>query len=659
MEEPVPTTEKSRQIGAISKEAIHQICSGQVVLDLGTAIKELVENSLDSGASVVDVKLIDYGKTCITVSDNGSGVLEQDFEGLGLKHHTSKLREFSELTEVNTFGFRGEALSSLCSLGELSIITRHSNSEHGFQLEFDQNGTLQKKEACARDQGTTVHVKNIFKRLPVRAKEFQRTLKKEYARAIQVLYSYCLVSTNTKITCSNATSNKSSSIVVSTTNTNHVLNNISAVFGKKSLNGLIKLELKTPDEATLQEYNLPANTTVDFDWECYISNCDHEIGRSTPDRQFFYVNGRPCDLSKQESADINVTPDKRTIFFTQERLILATLKYTLTAKWEKLQASLTMRQLDELKFTQKRAISPTCEASPPAKRLQISPSLLNVSQKEEKLYRKVNNDHDYQEDEKPIKKPQNVEMPINLIVIRKKFYEREKTHKCAIPKSGRVKYRAQIELSANAEAEKELERELTKDSFAKMTIIGQFNLGFIVTRLEEDLFIIDQHATDEKFRFEKLNNETKLKTQKLIIPKPLSLSAVNEAMLLEYQQLFKDNGFEFKIKLEADAGNRVELTGIPVSGNWQFGQDDIEELIFLIREGGIENKEYSQIPRPSRVKQMLASRACRSAVMIGTALNVTEMQRLMNQMSEMQNPWTCPHGRPTIRHLLSLLFIKK
>ncbi|KAG7199448.1 hypothetical protein KM043_014075 [Ampulex compressa] len=468
MEEPVPTTEKSRQIGAISKEAIHQICSGQVVLDLGTAIKELVENSLDSGASVVDVKLIDYGKTCITVSDNGSGVLEQDFEGLGLKHHTSKLREFSELTEVNTFGFRGEALSSLCSLGELSIITRHSNSEHGFQLEFDQN-----------------------------------------------------------------------------------------------------------------------------------------------------------------------------------------------AKWEKLQASLTMRQLDELKFTQKRAISPTCEASPPAKRLQISPSLLNVSQKEEKLYRKVNNDHDYQEDEKPIKKPQNVEMPINLIVIRKKFYEREKTHKCAIPKSGRVKYRAQIELSANAEAEKELERELTKDSFAKMTIIGQFNLGFIVTRLEEDLFIIDQHATDEKFRFEKLNNETKLKTQKLIIPKPLSLSAVNEAMLLEYQQLFKDNGFEFKIKLEADAGNRVELTGIPVSGNWQFGQDDIEELIFLIREGGIENKEYSQIPRPSRVKQMLASRACRSAVMIGTALNVTEMQRLMNQMSEMQNPWTCPHGRPTIRHLLSLLFIKK
>lgn len=110
--------------------------------------------------------------------------------------------------------------------------------------------------------------------------------------------------------------------------------------------------------------------------------------------------------------------------------------------------------------------------------------------------------------------------------------------------------------------------------------------------------------------------------------------------------------------ISADPGKKIELVGMPVSGNWQFGQEDIEELVFLIREGNNENKDRS-IYRPSRVRQMLASRACRSAVMIGTALNISEMQKLIMQMTQMQNPWNCPHGRPTIRHLLSLLLINK
>lgn len=186
-----------------------------------------------------------------------------------------------------------------------------------------------------------------------------------------------------------------------------------------------------------------------------------------------------------------------------------------------------------------------------------------------------------------------------------------------------------------------------------MEIIGQFNLGFIIARLNNDLFIIDQHASDEKFRFEKLNNETRLKTQKLIVPKPMDVSTVNETILIEHKQIFEDNGFFFNIDPEAESGHRVHLTAIPVSGNWQFGQEDIEELVFFIREGGVGNARDDKL-RPTRVRQMLASRACRSAVMIGTALSLNDMQRLVKQMAKMENPWSCPHGRPTIRHLLSL-----
>ncbi|XP_018053424.1 PREDICTED: mismatch repair endonuclease PMS2 [Atta colombica] len=668
MDEPVATTEKSKKIEAINRETIHHICSGQVVLDLAIAIKELVENSLDSGATVIDVKLTDYGKTCISVNDNGSGVLEQDFEGLGLKHHTSKLREFTDLTEVNTFGFRGEALSSLCALSELSMITRHASNEHGFKLEFDRNGVLTKKEPCAREKGTTVHVKNIFKNLPVRAKEFQKNLKKEYARAIQVLYSYCLVSTSVKITCSNLISGKSPNLIVATRNTDDVLNNVNSVFGKKSLDGIVKLELQSPDETVLQEYNLPNDITADFDWECYVSTCNHAIGRSSPDRQFFYVNGRPCDLTKvsklinnvyhkynnkqypfvffnlkldRQCADVNVTPDKRTIFVTQERLILATLKFSLTVKWDKLQGNFTVKTLTELNFGLKRTIS-SSHTQPPAKRLQVSHIV-----KESNIQTNI----------KSMKKPVDTEMMISTITIKEKLNEKVNIVRTSASIAKRIKYRVQMEAN-QGEAEKELQKELTKDSFGKMEIIGQFNLGFIIARLEDDLFIIDQHATDEKFRFEKLNNETKLKTQKLIVPKSLNFSALNETILIEHQQMFEDNGFTFNINERAEPSKKIELIGMPVSGHWQFGQEDIEELVFLIREAGNENMD-KHIYRPSRVRQMLASRACRSAVMIGTALNFSEMQRLIMQMAQMQNPWSCPHGRPTIRHLLSLLLINK
>lgn len=103
-------------VQAIDQKSVHQICSGQVVLTIATAMKELVENSLDAGATNIDIKLKNHGADVLEVNDNGSGVEPLNFEALTLKHHTSKLRDFSDLTSVETFGFRGEALSSLCAL---------------------------------------------------------------------------------------------------------------------------------------------------------------------------------------------------------------------------------------------------------------------------------------------------------------------------------------------------------------------------------------------------------------------------------------------------------------------------------------------------------------------------------------------------------------
>lgn len=97
---------------------------------------------------------------------------------------------------------------------------------------------------------------------------------------------------------------------------------------------------------------------------------------------------------------------------------------------------------------------------------------------------------------------------------------------------------------------------------------------------------------------------------------------------------------------------------MPVSFGWQFSEEDIEELIFLIQEGGEDGTNSNVIPRPSRIRQMLASRACRGAVMIGKTLNHSKMRQIVRQMGEMDNPWTCPHGRPTLRHLITMISLK-
>lgn len=405
---------------------------------------------------------------------------------------------------MNTFGFRGEALSSLCSLAELSIITRHSTNEHGFKLQFDYNGLLEKKEPCAREVGTTVHVKNIFKCLPVRVKEFQRNLKKEYIRAIQILYSYCLISTETKITCTNSISGKASNLVVSTVNSSSILNNINIIFGKKSSNGLIKIELLPPDELTLQEYNLPNNIIVDFEWDCYISSCEHDVGRFTSDRQFFYINGRPCDLIKisklinqiyhkynskqypfiflnlklnKYSTDINVTPNKRIIFCTQQNLILATLKYSLTSKWDKLQGNLTINPLSKLNFGVKRTISPTNEDRS-IKRLhklnEISDTKYIIKQNiqydnENKIIQYDNSQNNISYE---IKILNSIEMSISILTIKQKLQEKQNILPKYATSNTTIKFKAKMEANENSKAENELKTQLTKDSFFK--VIGLY-----------------------------------------------------------------------------------------------------------------------------------------------------------------------------------------
>lgn len=187
----------------------------KVVLSLAIAVKELVENAIDAGATIINIHLKEYGADLIEVADNGKGVKNENFKALGnygiaagklyyifgfvaLKHYTSKIKKFEDLGSLSTLGFRGEAISSLCALSNVTILTKHLSAEYASLIAYDHNGQITKVEVGAREHGTTVSLQNLFLKLPVRRREFMKNLKREFHKMCQLLYAYCLVSKGVK-----------------------------------------------------------------------------------------------------------------------------------------------------------------------------------------------------------------------------------------------------------------------------------------------------------------------------------------------------------------------------------------------------------------------------------------------------------------------------
>lgn len=769
----------SPSIQAIDRSSVHRICSGQVVLDLATAVKELVENSLDAGSSIVEVRLKEYGKDLIEVSDNGSGIEERNFEGLALKHHTSKLREFSDLTSVDTFGFRGEALSSLSALSDLVITTQIEDNVAGYKLLFDHYGKLISQSQIAREKGTSIFITSLFYTLPVRHKEFHRNFKKDFSKLCHVLYAYSLVNSHVRFTCCNIVGKKRN-LLLSTKGNEDSLDIISGLFGATQSKHCIPIRQKSFDPNVLEEYNL---TPIVVEQCCelfaisgYISSVTHGCGRSSPDRQFFFVNKRPCDFQKlsrvinevyhsynhsqypfvflevqtnKEFVDINVTPDKRQIMVQQEKVLFALIKSSLKAMFDNMATyynenkdsvrSSFSSQVDscslkdqvvpdfeEEHLSTSKLLSIRLRDNPLAKFKSIyekedslmfsgsedskqkqdkeQPTLkkyFNVSSAKKRPLcnnddgtegtiskkpcmlsssksKQTNNDfddtpaepcEDLIENEKYFNEPETMEK-ISVTIDMKKNCNNVKrvVANFSLPKlketfdayvrkakdkihAGNVidasSFRAKISLNDNSAAEEELKKHVSKETFSKMKILGQFNLGFIIGKLKHDLFIIDQHASDEKYNFETLQQKHILKPQRLIQPLTLEITPAQESVLLDNMEIFKKNGFDFDIS-ETNDNNIVKLVSVPTHRNWSFGVNDVEELIFMLSDSpGITC-------RPSRVRQMFASRACRTSIMVGTALTVSAMKKLLKHMGEIDHPWNCPHGRPTMRHLINL-----
>jgi DNA mismatch repair protein MutL len=204
----------------------------------------------------------------------------------------------------------------------------------------------------------------------------------------------------------------------------------------------------------------------------------------------------------------------------------------------------------------------------------------------------------------------------------------------------------------NTPAEEELKFHLNKSSFTDMQVIGQFNRGFIIARLNKHVFIIDQHATDERANYEEQLDKSPLVKQVMVHPKPLYLNLIQENAILNHMEAFVKRGFEFCVDTSKLVGYRVMLSATSIcrgpDRDEHLGKEDVEELVDVCI-GSPNNIETYTL---SKVKSISASIACRKSVMIGDKLTWCQMEKIVRRMSDLKNPWVCAHNRPTIRHLM-------
>ncbi|OJD19852.1 hypothetical protein AJ78_00212 [Emergomyces pasteurianus Ep9510] len=372
-------------IKAIEAHSVHQIQSGQVIVDLCSVVKELVENSLDAGATSIDIRLKNNGLDLIEVQDNGKGISPDDYETVALKHYTSKLSKFDDLSSLQTFGFRGEALSSLCALSNFYIITAQAHQvPKASKLEFEISGKLKNVQVVAGQKGTTTSVENLFSKLPVRRRELEKNIKREYGKLLGLLHAYACVSIGVRFNVKNQMPRGKSVLVFATQANASTKENISNIYGAKTLLALTSLDLELEFQPSIMGRRSIGGGTNEANKvfiQGHISKPVFGEGRQTPDRQMFFVNSRPCGLPQiarafnevyksfnisqspfifadfkmdTNSYDVNVSPDKRTILLHDAGALIESLKTSLTELFERQDQTVPQSQVSGKQSTLQR-----------------------------------------------------------------------------------------------------------------------------------------------------------------------------------------------------------------------------------------------------------------------------------------------------------------
>lgn len=606
----------------------NQIAAGEVVERPASVAKEMIENSLDAGATSVTVEIQNGGISYLKIADNGSGIAKDDMELAFERHATSKIRSANDLNSISSFGFRGEALASVASVAEVEVTSRQENSDIGNRLVIKGGRILEQTES-ASNRGTTMVVRNLFYNTPARYK----FLKKDYTEAgyvEDVVSKMALIHSDVAFKYINA-----KKVIIQTNGDGNIINAVYNIYGKDIARNIIPFEFELDN---VKVSGVAGNAST---------------GRSNRTNQIFFVNGRyiknktistaienayqtivpegkfpfvvvNVEISN-ELVDVNVHPAKTEVRFSDESSIYR-------AVYNAVRGAVLERDLvPEMEETSddelpKRDVVELFQSLPKVETKFFSENLVHKSDATTYSSMKSNNagsnfSSSYSSNGKNFKDSYR---PVTLPTTNVSLQEKREVYE---------PIKERNESIFNSEAVD------VKDFVKDYKIIGVVFSTYIILQQRDEFYIIDQHAAHERVMYERLVKKVREKQknkQILMIPEVIELKKNEFDLVAANLELFDKTGFE----LEEFGGNSYKISAVPS----EISMADIKEIFFdlidsLNRESGVVEND--------KVEYFIFTMACKAAVKANMNLDYREIETLIDEMMKLNNPFTCPHGRPT------------
>ncbi len=614
------------QIQVLDSETIDRIAAGEVVERPSSVVKELVENAMDAGADSITVEIKDGGISLIRITDNGSGIPGDQLRTAFLRHATSKIRSAEDLAGIASLGFRGEALSSICAVAQVEVITKTREALTGIHMAMEGPRETVFEEVGA-PTGTTFVIRNLFFNTPVRRK-FLKSPATEAGYIVDLMEHMALSRPDISFKFLVGGQTR-----FYTSGNGELRDVIYRVYGRDMIQNLVPFSLET-EELVMDGYlGTPAIVRSNRNFEIYFLNGryirSNLLGRAIEEgyREYLMQHKFPLcvlhmklkDISK---VDVNVHPSKMEVRFLDGPGIFEAVSAGIRERLRnremiptvgidgKQPADQDVRRLEEMAGYGKNAAA-------------------SKNSREEQWGTGQQKQGTVSAGGERREKPQAAPEPFEINRTRQYRVMEETRYEADRQQTGDYRQGELFE-----------DKVLTPEKRLYFKLIGQVFETYWLIEYEDKLYIIDQHAAHEKVKFErfmKQYHEKNLVSQNLMPPIIVSLSGQEETAYKEYAAVFAELGFE----VEPFGGSEYALRSVPVD---LYGYQEKELFLSVLDElleGGIKGDLTA-------VREKIASMSCKAAVKGNNRLSAREAQKLIDELLTLDNPYNCPHGRPTI-----------
>lgn len=615
------------QIQVLDQNTINKIAAGEVIERPASVVKELLENAIDAKATAITVEIREGGIALIRVTDNGCGIPKEEIPLAFLRHSTSKIRMVEDLFTVSSLGFRGEALSSIAAVSQVEVITKTADRLTGSRYQIE-GGEERGLEEIGAPDGTTFIARNLFYNTPVRRK-FLKTAMTEGAHVADLVEKIALSHPDISIRFIQNNQNK-----LHTSGNHNLKDIIYTIYGREITANLLPVEYQSETISISGFIGKPVIARSNRNFENYFINGRYVrsgiICKAIEEayKPFMMQHKYPFTMLhlkiEPEFLDVNVHPTKMELRFSDNemvyRIVRDTIYNALMHKELIPEVSLDDRRKREeerelKRLTQERRI-PMPEPFEKVRRAQMEPARETVQVPQTKAVQQTV----AVQREEPVK---TVPKPVSAV--------REKTTPYQVQEERKPEPQ-QMELFS--------EKLLEPSARSRHKLIGQLFDTYWLVEFNEQLYIIDQHAAHEKVLYEKTLAALKTReytTQMVSPPIILTLQQNEQLLIKKYMKYFTDIGFE----IEPFGGKEYAVRGVPANLFSIAKRDLLMEMLDNFSDDNM-------VSDPQIILEKVASMSCKAAVKGNHQMSSMEADKLIDQLLSLENPYACPHGRPTI-----------